>query len=158
VGGALATARDIPDNQVFLTFHDRAAGYSIKYPEGWQQRGGGNDLTFANRAASIHVLVSRGRAFTLAAVRADLARLRKASPPGAPGTPGSVRLPAGAAFKVVYTTLGKPSAVTGKRVGLSVDRYYLAHGGRRAIVDLAGAVGDDNVDAYRLIVQSFRWR
>jgi hypothetical protein len=41
---------------------------------------------------------------------------------------------------------------------LTVDRYELGQGGRRAILDLAGAVGADNVDAYRLIAQSFRWR
>src|SRR5690348_2112104 len=40
-GGALVpeaqatAAGDIPDNQVFLVFHDKSAGYSIKYPEGW---------------------------------------------------------------------------------------------------------------------------
>jgi hypothetical protein len=62
------------------------------------------------------------------------------------------------AFKVVYTTASAPNAVTGKRVTLMVDRYYLSHAGKEAIVDLGTPVGVDNVDAYRLMIQSFRWR
>ena len=48
--------------------------------------------------------------------------------------------------------------MTGKRVTLVVDRYYLWHGGRRAVVDLGTPQGVDNVDAYRLMIESFRWR
>ena len=48
--------------------------------------------------------------------------------------------------------------MTGKRVKLVVDRYYLWHGGRRAVVDLGTPEGVDNVDAYRLMIESFRWR
>jgi hypothetical protein len=62
------------------------------------------------------------------------------------------------ALKVVYSTEGSPSPVTGKRATLAVDRYYLAHRGREAIVDLGTPQGVDNVDAYRLMIESFRWR
>ncbi|MFI5244929.1 MAG: hypothetical protein ACHQQR_06850 [Gemmatimonadales bacterium] len=61
-------------------------------------------------------------------------------------------------YKVVYTTESAASPVTGKRVTLTVDRYYLARAGKVAIVDLGSPVGVDNVDAYRLIIQSFRWK
>jgi hypothetical protein len=37
-------------------------------------------------------------------------------------------------------------------------RYYLARGGKTAVVDLGTPVGVDNVDAYRLMIESFRWR
>ena len=40
-----AATGDIPDNQVFLVFRDRAAGYSVKYPEGWTQSGSESSLT-----------------------------------------------------------------------------------------------------------------
>jgi hypothetical protein len=62
------------------------------------------------------------------------------------------------AFKVVYSTESAANAVTGKRVKLVVDRYYLWHGGRRAVVDLGTPEGVDNVDAYRLMIESFRWK
>ncbi len=48
--------------------------------------------------------------------------------------------------------------MTGKRVTLIVDRYELAAGGRVAIVDLGTPRGVDNVDAYRMMISSFRWR
>ena len=47
--------------------------------------------------------------------------------------------------------------MTGKRVELIVDRYELAGGGRVATVDLGTPVGVDNVDAYRMMIESFRW-
>ena len=61
-------------------------------------------------------------------------------------------------FKVVYSTESSPNEVTGKRVTLVVDRYYLWTAGRRAVVDLGTPQGVDNVDAYRLMIESFRWR
>jgi hypothetical protein len=60
--------------------------------------------------------------------------------------------------KVVYSTETAPNPVTGKRVELVVDRYYVAGTGKRAIVDLGTPKGVDNVDAYRLMIESFRWK
>jgi hypothetical protein len=57
-----------------------------------------------------------------------------------------------------YTTESGPDPVTGRRVKLVVDRYQLGHGGRVATVDLGTPVGVDNVDAYRMMIRSFRWR
>ena len=48
--------------------------------------------------------------------------------------------------------------MTGKRVTLMVDRYELARNGRLAVVDLGTPIGVDNVDAYRMMIQSFAWR
>jgi hypothetical protein len=48
--------------------------------------------------------------------------------------------------------------VTGKRVTLLVDRYELAKNGKRATVELGTPRGVDNVDAYRMMIESFRWR
>jgi hypothetical protein len=152
-----ARPTDIPDNQVFLTFRNGSAGYSIKSPEGWQQQGRGNDLTFKNRSNFLRVVVSSGPAFTLASVRADIARLKAATPSVKAGSPTRVHPGPNSAIKVVYTVLSTPDPVTGKRVTLAVDRYYLSHGKKRAVVDLAGVQGDDNVDSYRLIIESFRW-
>jgi hypothetical protein len=58
---------------------------------------------------------------------------------------------------VTYTTQSAPNPVTGKQVTLMVDRYVLAHGRRVAVVDLGTPVGVDNVDAYRRMVESFKW-
>jgi hypothetical protein len=34
----------------------------------------------------------------------------------------------------------------------------VAKGGKRAVVDLGTPVGVDNVDAYRMMIQSFQWK
>src|SRR5207253_2707502 len=75
-----------------------------------------------------------------------------------PGAPQALAIGGKPAFKIVYTTQSAPNAVTGKRVTLTVDRYYVWKGGKEAIVDLGTPVGVDNVDAYRLMIESFKWK
>ena len=153
---AKATAGgDIPDNQVFLVFANRAAGYSMKYPEGWAQRGTGKRVTFRDKNNFVRLVVGPGAALTKASARTDIAHVPGARPQGGPK---AMTLPGGPAFKVVYKAASAANAVTGTRVKLVVDRYYLWKGGRRAVVDLGTPVGVDNVDAYRRMIESFRWR
>ncbi len=149
-----AAAGDIPDNQVFLTFRNEAAGYSMRYPEGWAQQGSGRRVTFRDKNNIVRVVIAAGTAPTAASVRADVAGLKGAT---VQSGPQRITLAGQPAFKVVYSTESAPNAVTGKRVKLVVDRYYLWKSGRRAIVDLGTPVGVDNVDAYRLMIESFRW-
>ena len=149
-----AAAGDIPDNQVFLVFTNRTAGYSMKYPEGWARQGSADQVTFRDKNNIVRIVVGRGAAPTQAAVRADVMQLGRARVDSQPQAMTIARRPA---FKVVYSTESAPNAVTGKRVKLVVDRYYLWKGGRRAVVDLGTPVGVDNVDAYRMMIESFRW-
>jgi hypothetical protein len=153
-----AAAGDIPDNQVFLTFRNTSAGYAMKYPEGWSQRGSAGDVTLQDKSNVVHVVVGSGPSPTVAGVRADLARLRAASPSLRFQAPRAMSLPGGPAVKATYTTESAPNPVTGKRVTLVVDRYVLARGGKRAVIDLGTPRGVDNVDAYRMMIESFRWR
>jgi hypothetical protein len=146
---------DIPDNQVFLTFRNPSAGYTIKYPEGWAQQGSADRVTFRDKNNIVRVLVLRHAPPTAASLDKELAALRGAH---VQGSPRRTTVSGAPAFKVVYTTESAPNPVTGKRVTLMVDRYYLAHAGKEAIVDLGTPVGVDNVDAYRLMIASFRWR
>jgi hypothetical protein len=147
-------AGDIPDNQVFLVFRNRGAGYSMKYPEGWSRRGTGKRVTFRDKNNIVRVVVGGAGTPTKASVQADVARLRGAR---TQSPPESTTISGAPAFKVVYSTESAPNAVTGKRVKLVVDRYYLSKRGRRAVVDLGTPEGVDNVDAYRLMIESFRW-
>jgi hypothetical protein len=132
-GGAPSEAQaaatgDIPDNQVFLLFHDPKAGYSIRYPEGWARTGSGSDVTFQEKANLVHITVHKG------------------TPRGKPGT------------KTTSSRTSAPDPVTGKRLRLLTDRYEYGNRGMVAILDLATPVGVDNVDAYRMISQSFEWQ
>ena|SRR5438105_152657 len=147
-------AGDIPDNQVFLRLRNPAAGYSIKYPEGWAQSGNGARVTFRDKNNIVRIVVLRAARPTTAHVARELAALGGAQVRQAPQT---LKLPGAVAVKATYATRSAPNSVTGKRVTLVVDRYYLWRGGKEAIVDLATPVGVDNVDAYRLMIESFRW-
>ena len=147
-------AGDIPDNQVFLVFANRAAGYSIKYPEGWAQQGSGNRVVFRDKNNIVRIVVGAGAPLSKPRVQADLALLKGAKVQGAPQTTTVGGAPA---FKAVYSSESAANAVTGKRVRLIVARYFLWKAGRRAVVDLGTPEGVDNVDAYRLMIESFRW-
>ena len=147
---ASAASGDIPDNQVFLRFDNPEGGYSMQYPEGWAQQGSGTDVTFADKNNVVRVAVSSGSLPDMSAVSSELSGL---NPHAGVATIGGEK-----AVKVTYTTESAPNAVTGKTVTLMVDRYYLAHGGKLAVVDLGTPQGVDNVDAYRLMIESFKWK
>ncbi len=156
---AQATATgDVPDNQVFLAFSNSAARYSLKYPEGWAQQGSGARVTFRDKNNLVRITVSPGQTPSVASVTAAMRRLMRAAPTLRFVDPTRVVLRGATAVKVVYSTLSAPNAVTGKRVELVVDRYYVSHAGNVAVVDLGTPKGVDNVDAYRLMIESFRWR
>jgi hypothetical protein len=60
--------------------------------------------------------------------------------------------------KTRYTTQSAQDPVTGRSVLLIVDRYVVDNKGRVATVDLGTPQGVDNIDAYRKMINSFRWR
>jgi hypothetical protein len=90
-------------------------------------------------------------------VGAALTALKSSTPTLTAGEEQTVKLKSGAAIKVTYRTQSAPNPVTGKQVTLTVDRYVLAHAGHVATVDLGTPVGVDNVDAYRRMIESFKW-
>ena len=153
-----AATGDIPDNQVFLTFRNSKAGYSISYPEGWTQKGSANVVTFSDKGNAVDVAIVPGPPATVASVSAALAKQKASEPTLAAQPPTTVSLKHGPAIKATYTVQGPPDPVTGKRPLLVVDRYVYSHGGKVATVDLRTVKGVDNVDAYRLISNSFSWR
>jgi len=150
-----AAAGDIPDNQVFLVFRSAGGGYSIKYPEGWARQGSGDAVVFRDKNNIVRIVVGTAVAPTHATVERELRALKGVKVIAAPQ---AIKVSGKLGLKVVYSTESPANAVTGKRVTLVVDRYYLWNGGRRAVVDLGTPQGVDNVDAYRLMVESFRWR
>lgn len=166
---AQATAAgDIPDNQVFLVFHAGAGGYSMKYPEGWALSRKHGTETIRDKNNLVRITVRPGSAPWVADVKAEMtslraseSSLRTAGAPRAHPTcmfQSSTRNVSRAVVRVDYSTLSAPNQVTGKRVKLIVNRYYLAHAGKVAVIDLGTPQGVDNVDAYCLMATSFQWR
>ena len=148
---------DIPDNQQFLTFKNRSAGYTSSYPQGWARSGNGDQVTFQDKSNTITIKVAPGPRPTPASVTAELKQEAATDPCLHAGSPQSTSAGANQVVKVTYTTEGQKSPVTGQRPKITVDRYVYFKGGKVATVDLATPVGVDNVDAYRMISESFRW-
>ncbi|MHB8233024.1 MAG: hypothetical protein ACYDHT_00055 [Solirubrobacteraceae bacterium] len=153
-----AATGDIPDNQTFLSFNDAPAGYTIRYPEGWARQGSGADVTFHNRANAIRVVVATGPSPTPSGAAAAVLALRRSDPTIHVQGPQRQTLGSTSVVKVSYTRLSAADPVTGKRLPITVDRYEYAHAGKVATLDLTTPKGVDNVDAYRMISRSFRWR
>jgi len=153
-GGVAPAGGDIPDNQVYLTYTGSA--FTIKYPEGWVQTTPSDGVRFTDKDNGITVKISQSAAPTIASVRADV---RAISGAAITTDAHSISLPGGAAVLATYQVDGPADPVTGKRPRLTVDHYELAgSGGRKAVLELANPIGADNVDAYRLVAESFRWR
>jgi hypothetical protein len=152
-----AAQGDIPDNQKFLRYKNPQAGYSIKYPEGWAQKGTGNLVTVSDKGNSVKIAVTRGAVPTVASVTAQLQKEAAKDPTLKPGTPQQLKVGPNQAIHVVYHVQGPANPVTGKKPTLMVDRYVLESKGGVATVDQSSPVGVDNVDAYRLIIESFQW-
>jgi hypothetical protein len=146
-----AAAGDIPDNQVFVLYSGPA--FSMKVPEGWARRTSSAGAIFRDKNNIVRVVLARGAAPTVASMTQELAREKKAH---VVKPPHAVQLGGKAMIAATYTTTSAPNSVTGKTVTLTVDRYEVAKGGTRAVVDLGTPVGVDNVDAYRMMIESLR--
>jgi hypothetical protein len=153
-----AATGDIPDNQVFLAFHNQAGGYSLKYPEGWTRKVNGSSTTFTDKGNSISASVTSGSPPTTASSSSQLATLKKSDPTLKAGKPQQVKINGAPVIKVTYAALGAKDPVTGKRLQIITDRYVYSKGGKVATLDLATPKGVDNVDAYRMISESFTWK
>jgi hypothetical protein len=118
-----AASGDIPDSQVFVTLH--GAAFSMQYPEGWVQRGGGSDVALQDKNNLVRIVVRRGTAPSAAQVAQELQRQKQTTPSLQAGAPSSVTAGKTQAVKVPYSTRSAANPVTGKRVLLLVDRYVL---------------------------------
>ena len=129
----------------------------MKYPEGWAQQSKSGLLTLQDKNNVVRVTVSSAALPMTAAVDQQMKDLQAKTPSLKAGAASALTLSGAPAVKVTYTTVTAPNSVTGKTSVLTVDRYYLSHNGRLAIVDMGTPQGVDNVDAYRLMIESFTW-
>jgi hypothetical protein len=143
---------DIPDTQVFLTYVPSAGQYSILFPEGWSRS--------EQRAGVMFVQAFNGERVRLRRAGASATAATATAPFQGVHNVKSVplSLPSGKALLVAFTSNSLPDAVTGKSVRLTNNSYVLSSRDRTAVVDLWAPLGSDNVDQWRRISASFRWR
>jgi hypothetical protein len=140
-GGDTSPPGDIPDNQAFVTYTPPRARFSVKVPEGWSQTSHGRDVRFTDKLNTIELSWDA------------------AAPPAPAGAKVStVARKAGRAKRTTYLAQAKPDPVTGKARTNAVERYEFTRAGRTVIVTLSGPKGADNVDPWRIVTDSLRWR
>ena len=91
------------------------ARYSIKYSEGWAQKGSGNLVTFSDKGNSVQIAVTQGPAPTVASVTAELRKEAAKDPTLKVGTPQQVKVGPNQAIHVVNHVQGPADPVTGKK-------------------------------------------
>jgi hypothetical protein len=150
---------DIPDNQVFVSYHSAAGGYSLDVPEGWARSETGPNVSFVDKLDSIKVEITSGSAApTVQSVTdSDVPQLEQQMEAFEKVGINTVDLPAGQAVRIRYRANSAPDSVTGKKVRLEVDRYELFKDGKLAAISLAAPAGSDNVDVWKQISSNFKW-
>ena len=124
---------DIPDDQLFVTYKS-PLGFSLKIPEGWARTDAAKGVSFADKYGQIAVVVKPSSvAPTVVSVRAnEAAELEKTGRSIKISSVTEVKLPAGSAVKIVYTSNSEPNAVTNKQIRLESERFLIMHGDKIA--------------------------
>jgi hypothetical protein len=150
---------DIPDNQVFVSYHSDAGGYSLDVPEGWARTESGPNVSFVDKLDTIAVeITSSAGAPTVDSVEAsEVPQLTSEVEAFQKVEVKALDLPAGKAVRIRYRANSAPDSVTGKKVRLEIDRYELFKDGNLAVISLSAPAGSDNVDVWNQISSSFKW-
>lgn len=155
--GGVTSHGDIPDNAVFLTYHGTNPAFSIQYVEGWQVSQEPEGVAIRDKDSSETVAIVAAQADVPAYVAsADLPFLQ--TQPGFKLVQqDTVKVGSSRYVHLVYHLPAPPDPVTGKQVPSTVDRYYVPGPNGLAVVSLSTPAGVDNVDAFRQMIESFRW-
>lgn len=149
---------DIPDTQVFVDYSSKS-GVSLKVPEGWARTDRSDGASFVDKLNGLIITeTAEAAAPTVESVKVSyLAVLEKSGRAIKIGSVEAVRLPAGDAVRIAYSSNSEPNPVTNKQVRLENNRYLYFKDGKLVSVDLYAPLGADNVDQWQLMSQSFRW-
>jgi hypothetical protein len=150
---------DIPDNQVFIDYHSPQR-FTLKVPEGWARTDAPEGVSFVDKFDGLAVIISTAKvAPTVESVKRDYVPMMERSGRAVKvGGVRAVKLPAGDAILISYSSNSEPNPVTNKQVRLEDHRYLYFKDGKMAELDLYAPFGADNVDQWRLMSQSFRWQ
>ncbi len=150
---------DIPDNQAFVPYSPATHAYSLKVPEGWAMTRTGQATLFTDKYNSVRIDVLRAaKAPTVASSTAtELPAIKAAAHGFVPGAVTTVPRTSGPAIKITYRADSAPNPVTGKVIVQAVERYEFWRKGTEVVLSLSAPAGSDNVDAWRMITNSFGW-
>ncbi len=142
---------------MFLAYRGTNPVFSIQYVEGWQVTPQPGGVMIRDKDSSETVAVVAPQADVAGYVTSiDLPALRAQAGFALIGQ-NTVKSGTSSYVHLAFHVMSPPDAVTGKQVPLTVDRYYVPGPAGLAVVSLATPDGVDNVDAFRLMIDSFRW-
>ncbi|UCI10579.1 hypothetical protein [Mesorhizobium sp. B1-1-8] len=150
---------DIPDTQVFIDYAS-PEGFTMKVPEGWARTDRADGASFVDKLDGVVLSVAKADALpSLDSAKADYVPKLEASQRAVRVTGvKQIKLPAGPAIRIVYTSNSEPNAVTNKQVRLENERYLYFKDGKLVTLELYAPKGADNVDQWQLMSNSFQWK
>lgn len=150
---------DIPDTQVFIDYASKD-GYALKVPEGWARTDLPDGARFVDKLDGVVVTLSdTGMPPTVDSVRTDyLPQLQKQERAVKIDTVKAVKLPAGNAIRIAYSSNSEPNQVTSRQLRLENQRFLYFRDGKLVALELYAPLGADNVDQWKLMSESFQWR
>ncbi len=151
---------DIPDSQVFIKYSSAEGGYALEAPEGWARTEKGSNVSFIDKLDGFKVTMSQVQTQpTVDSVRsATVAELKKTGRAVQVQEIKGVSLPGGKAVLIKYQSNSDPDAVTGKKVRLEDNSYLFYNKGKLATLTFWAPLGADNVDQWKRMSESFRWK
>jgi hypothetical protein len=153
-------AGDIPDNQAFVPFTPAGGLFIVSVPEGWARTTEGAATTFTDKLNTVRIETRPTAAApnTESVSVYELPAIASSTPNYRAGTVTAVQRTAGQVMLITYQGSSPPNSVNGKTQTDAFERYEYWHAGQEMILTLAGPVGADNVDPWRTITDSLRWR
>jgi hypothetical protein len=151
---------DIPDNQAFVSFSPPAGGFTVKVPEGWARSTTGAATSFSDKLNRIQVqATTTATPLTAQTIDSQLVpKLQQQVPRFAMGKVSEVTRAAGRAILVTYQGDSSQDPVTGKVIRDAFELYLFHQGGRELALTLSGPTNADNVDPWKIVSDSVRWR
>jgi hypothetical protein len=145
---------------VYVPWSPQDGTFTVTVPEGWARTDLPSGVSFTDKLNTVTVQRLDGRPQpTPESVRAgELADVQKQGRSVTLKTVESRTLPAGGVVHATYTADSAADPVTGKVTRDAVELYVYWRGGTEVLLNLSGPSGADDVDAWRTVSTSFRWR
>ncbi|MEW6629339.1 MAG: hypothetical protein AB1440_00565 [Pseudomonadota bacterium] len=150
---------DIPDSQVFIDYVS-PLGFTLKVPEGWARSDRADGASFIDKLDGVILSMAKADALpSIESTKADyVPKLEASGRAVRVAAVKQVKLAAGPAIRIVYTSNSEPNAVTNKQVRLENERYLYFRDGKLVTLELYAPKGADNVDQWQLMSNSFQWK
>ena len=150
---------DIPDTQVFIDYAS-PEGFTMKVPEGWARTDRADGASFVDKLDGVVLTVAKADTAPTVEIakKTYVPELANAERAVRVSTVKAVKLPAGQAIRIVYTSNSEPNQVTNKQVRLENERYIYFNAGKLVTLELYAPKGADNVDQWQLMSKSFQWK